>query len=350
MLPDLHLVPHHGAQPYQSQQPPPSDHMKSSISFKTLSLLSVSLACMAAPALAADYSPYPKAGVYDASDNGFERLLTVKPDGKFTLEVAEKGKPGNLRSGAGEGKLADAPGGWSFSEGRCNMTLKRAAGGMQLHVETCASAWGDVPFDGKYKYQGEEVAAAPVKPAPAPAPKAAAPVAATVTPAPAAPAAAMAAAPAPAPTSGALPSRKELMEKWTNIATDKVAGKSVLVMVKSIGGTSPDTTLEAYSNAAFVIDTTSDYQAISAAEKAKSPLQLVNIPLPAISAKEGLEFEVDCSYGKSSKVIAINVANQPKGKPMTRKRSSAWMLDNNLQAVEIKPANKAKCPTAQAGY
>ncbi|BBB63392.1 hypothetical protein UNDKW_5119 [Undibacterium sp. KW1] len=323
--------------------------MKSLHSLKTLSLLSVSLACIAAPALAADYNPFPKAGVYDASDNGFERLLTVKPDGKFTLEVAEKGKPGNLRSGAGEGKLTDAPGGWSFSEGRCNMTLKRAAGGMQLHVETCASAWGDVPFDGKYKYQGEEVAAAPVKAGPVPAPmqKAAAPAPATTT---AAPAAAVTAVPAPTPASGPLPSRKELMEKWANIATDGIAGKSVLVWTKSTGSISPDTTLEAYSQAAFVVDTTSDYQALSATEKAKSPLRLINIPLPATGPKEGLEFEVDCKFGKSDKVIAINVASQAKGKPVTRKRTSAWMLNNNFEVVEVKPANKAKCPTAQAGY
>lgn len=323
--------------------------MKNSPSLKTLSLLSVSLACIAAPALAADYNPFPKAGVYDASDNGFERLLTVKPDGKFTLEVAEKSKTGNSRSGSGEGKLADAPGGWSFSEGRCNMTLKRAAGGMQLHVETCASAWGDVPFDGKYKYQGEEVAAAPVKAAPAPATmqKAAAPAPATTT---AAPAAAVTAVPAPTPASGPLPSRKELMEKWANIATDGIAGKSVLVWTKSTGSISPDTTLEAYSQAAFVVDTTSDYQALSATEKAKSPLRLINIPLPATGPKEGLEFEVDCKFGKSDKVIAINVASQAKGKPVTRKRTSAWMLNNNFEVVEVKPANKAKCPTAQAGY
>lgn len=315
--------------------------MKRSHSTRTLGLLSVSLACFATPLLAADYHPFPKAGIYDASDSGFERLLTVKPDGKFTLEVAEKGKPGNLRSGAGEGKLSDAPGGWNFSEGRCNMTLKRAAGGMQLHVEACASSWGDVPFDGKYKYQGEEVAAAPVK---------AAPAAKAAVSAPAAPAVAVATAAAPVPASGALPSRKELTEKWTNIATDSVAGKSVLVMVKSIGGASPDSTLEAYSNAAFVVDTTSNYQALSAADKTKPPLQLINIPLPPINAKEGLEFEIDCTYGKSSKVIAINVASQPKGKPMARKRTSAWMLDSSLQAVEIKPASKAKCPNVQAGY
>ena len=306
--------------------------MKNYPSFKTISLLSASIASvslfsMAAPAFAADYSPYPKAGIYDASDSSFERQLTVKPDGKFTLEVSEKGKPGNLRSGAGEGKLSDAPGGWSFSEGRCNMTLKRGAGAMQLHVETCASAWGDVPFDGKYKYQGEEVAAAPQKPAPA----AAAMPAAKASPPAASPAPAMAAA-APAPAnSAALPSRKELLDKWTALATDGIAGKSVMVMARSNGAISPDTTLESYSQAAYFVDTTSDYQALSAAEKNKSPLRLINIPLPATGPKEGLEFEVDCVYGKSDKVIAINVASQAKGKAPARKRTSAWMLNNNFE-------------------
>lgn len=304
---------------------------------------------MTAPALAADYNPFPKAGIYDASDNSFERQLTVKPDGKFSLEVSEKGKPGNLRSGAGEGKLADAPGGWSFSEGRCNMTLKRAAGGMQLHVETCASAWGDVPFDGKYKYQGEEVAAAPSKPAPAAVPM---PMAKTNAPSvAAAPAPVAAAAPSPAPAANAaIPSRKELIDKWTGLATDGIAGKSVMAMAKSNGTISPDTTLESYSQAAYFVDTTSDYQSLSAAEKNKTPLRLINIPLPATGPKEGLEFEVDCVYGKSDKVIAISVASQAKGKPVIRKRTSAWMLNNNFEVVEVKPASKAKCPALQPGY
>ncbi len=320
--------------------------MKNSPSIKTISLLSASLACMAAPVLAADYNPYPKAGIYDASDNAFERQLTVKPDGRFTLEVAEKGKPGNLRSGAGEGKLADAPGGWSFSEGRCNMSLKRGAGGMQLHVETCASTWGDVPFDGKYKYQGEEVAAAPTKPAPAVAPMPMAKAAAVSTPAAPAP---VAAAPAPA-ANAAIPSRKELIDKWTGLATDGIAGKSVMAMAKSNGTISPDTTLESYSQAAYFVDTTSDYQSLSAAEKNKSPLRLINIPLPATGPKEGLEFDVDCVYGKSDKIIAISVASQAKGKAITRKRVSAWMLNNNFEVVEVKPASKAKCPTIAPGY
>lgn len=301
--------------------------MKRSSPFKTLSLFSISLSCLAGSALAADYSPYPKAGLYDASDSGFERLLTVKPDGKFTLEVAEKGKPGNLRSGAGEGKLSDAPGGWNFSEGRCNMTLKRAAGGMQLHVEACASSWGDVPFDGKYKYQGEEVAAAPVKAAPA------------VAAAPKTTAAAPAVQATPAPMANGLPSRKEFKENWQGISSDNIGNKHVAFLAKAIEKkSSTPNPIEQFSRAAFVIDTNIRYGEMSAAELAKSPLQLVEVPLPAVGPKEGLEFKSDCVYGKSDKVIVINRTGQP-----TIKRMAAWMMDNNLKLVEIKQVNKVNC-------
>ena len=304
------------------------ESMKRSTLAASLSLLPLSLA-FALQATAADYSPYPKAGVYDASDNGFERLLTVKPDGKFTLEVAEKGKPGNLRSGSGEGKLSDAPGGWNFSEGRCSMTLKRAAGGFQLHVETCASAWGDVPFDGKYKYQGEEVAAAPVKAAPAPVPvtKAAAPVAAVppVTQAP------------PVQAANGLLSRKEINTSWQGISVDEINKKGVIFIVKASesGGSGP---IEQYSKAAFVVDTNVHYQEMSAADLAKFPLQVIEVPLPTVGPKEGLEFKSDCVYGKSDKVIVINKTGAPKVKRLT-----AWMMDNNLRVVEVKPASKVNC-------
>jgi hypothetical protein len=306
--------------------------MKNSPSFKKISLLAASLASMTAPVLAADYNPFPKAGVYDASDNSFERQLTVKPDGKFTLEVAEKGKPGNLRSGAGEGKLSDAPGGWDFSQGRCNMTLKRAAGGMQLHVENCASAWGDVPFDGKYKYQGEEVAAAPVKAAPAAAtPKAAATVA-TASPLPVAQTTS-------APAANGLPSRKEINEKWQGISGDNIGNKHVAFVAKPIETkSSTPNPIEQFSKAAFVIDTNIRYGEMSAAELAKFPLQLIEVPLPAVGPKEGLEFKSDCVYGKSDKVIVINRTGQP-----TIKRMAAWMMDNNLKVVEIKQVNKVNC-------
>ena len=297
------------------------------------------LACLAAPALAADYSPYPKAGVYEASDGRFERLLTVKPNGKFTLEVSEIGKPGQLRSGAGEGKLSDAPGGWNYSEGRCTLTLKRAAGGMQLHVEACASAWGDVPFDGKYTFQGEEAPAAATKAAPAPkAMAAAAP--------PAAPA--MVAAVPSAASGAALPSRKALSQQWTNFSSDAVAGKSVRLWAQPATGGAPG--LEHFRNAGFVVDVATPYDSLPAAEMVKAPLKLLEIPLPPVTAKEGLEFEVDCTYGTSGKAVAVNVSTLGRGQQVTRKRASAWMVDASLQVVEIKPASKARCPRVQAGY
>ncbi|MBC3918558.1 hypothetical protein H8L32_13780 [Undibacterium sp. CY18W] len=325
--------------------------MKKTLSFKTLSLLSVSLSCMAAPVLAADYNPYPKAGVYDASDNGFERLLTVKPDGKFTLEVSEKGKSGNLRSGSGEGKLADAPGGWNFSEGRCNMTLKRAAGGMQLHVETCASAWGDVPFDGKYKYQGEEVAAAPAKPAPAavaaPAPKAATPApAASTMPAPAAePAGAATMA-----TSTISLSRKEWKDKWGMVTAEFITGHFVQVLAQRSSDNPTGPGLDHYSNAAVIVDTINDYEKASAAEMAKPPLKQYTLPLPVVTAKEGVKFETECSYGKSAMAFVISVDSYGKGNILSRKRVSGWMLDSKLQLTEVKPASKVKCPQTSAFY
>lgn len=308
---------------------------------RALRFLSVGvvLSCLTAPVLAADYSPYPKAGVYEASDSRFERLLTVKSNGKFTLEVSEMGKPGQLRSGAGEGQLADAPGGWDFREGRCTMTLKRAAGGMQLHVEACASAWGDVPFDGKYKFQGEEAAAPAAKAAPAPKAMAAA-----------APAPAAVPAMASAPASAALPSRKELRQQWAPLSSDTVAGKSAGFWVRSSGGAAPASGLEHFSRAGFVVDASSAYDSLPPAELAKPPLKLVEVPLPTVSAREGLEFEVECRYGKSDKAIAVNVSSLGKGQQVTRKRASAWMLDASWQVVEIKPASKAKCPQARAGY
>lgn len=285
-----------------------------------IAILSAGLACMATAAVAADHGLFPAVGTYDASDAKFERLLTVAPGGKFTLEVMEKGAPGHLRSGAGEGALSDAPGGWRYSEGRCVLSLKRAAGGLQLHAETCASAWGDVPFDGKYLLQGVHAASMPAK----------TPVAGPASPA-------------------GLPSRRELGELWTNIDVGSVAGKSVLVMVRSAGTGTPGSVLERFSNAAYVVDTTSDYERLSSAEKAKPPLRIVAIPLPVIGAREGLEFEVDCSDGTSEDIVAINVARQDKGNQVTRRRVSAWRLDARFQPLEIKPASKVECPPA-AGY
>lgn len=295
--------------------------MKRSNFLAALCLLSANAVPVAAAFAAEGDSPYPPAGTYDASDNAFERQLTVRRDGGFTLEVMQKGKPGNLRSGAGEGRLTDAPGGWRFSEGRCSMTLRRAAGGMQLHVEGCAGDWGDVPFDGKYVLQGAAAASrAPVAP--------------------------------PAPASAArtgLPTRKELNEAWSTLDVGSQAGKTVIVMARPVAGGSDDGILERFSKAAFVIDTTSDYQALSRAELARSPLALVEIPLPATGPGQGLEFEIECTSGKVEDVVVVSIASQQGSKPINRRRASAWVLDANLQAREITPAAKVRCPV-QPGY
>lgn len=291
------------------------------------SILSAALCLSCANALPATtafaaqaYSPYPPAGTYDASDAAFERQLTVRRDGSFTLEVMQKGRPGNLRSGAGEGRLADAPGGWRYAEGRCSMALRRAAGGMQLHVDGCAGEWGDVPFDGKYVLQG----AAPVAP-----------------PAPAA---------SPAVPGGAgLPSRRELNDAWSTLDVGSMAGKAVMVMARPVAGGSEGAALERFSRAAFVIDTTSDYASLSRAEMARPPLALVEIPLPATGPGQGLAFEIECTSGKIEDVVVVSIASAHGDKPMSYRRAGAWVLDGSLHAVEIKPAAKVECPV-QPGY
>jgi len=306
--------------------------MKRSNHLVALGLLCASTLGAAANVAAEDYSPFPPAGVYDASDSAFERLLTVRKDGKFTLEVMQKGKPGSLRSGAGEGVLMDAPGGWRYSEGRCSMTLRRAAGGMQLHVDACASDWGDVPFDGKYALQGAGGAASR-----------GGGVATTASPARGA------AIPA-TPVNAGLPSRRQLNDTWSSIDVGSVAGKVVIVMVKPVDQGTTGEILEHFSRAAFVIDTTSDYRALSPANLARPPIGLVEIPLPPTRGAQGLEFEIECSDGKIEDVVVINIASQENAKPMTRKRASAWRLNDRLEAVEIKPASRVKCPVAQSGY
>jgi hypothetical protein len=301
--------------------------MKRSNHLVALGLLCAGLLGATADVAAEDYSPFPPAGVYDASDSAFERLLTIRKDGKFTLEVMQKGKPGSLRSGAGEGVLTDAPGGWRYSEGRCSMTLRRAAGGMQLHVEACASDWGDVPFDGKYALQGATSrggAATPPSPA--------------------------LGAQTAAPANAGLPSRRQLNDSWSSIDVGSVAGKAVIVMVKPVDQGATGGILEHFSKAAFVIDTTSDYRAMSPANLAKPPIALVEIQLPPTRGAQGLEFEIECSDGKIEDVVVINIASQDNAKPMTRRRASAWRLNDRLEAVEIKPASRVKCPVAQAGY
>ncbi|MDE2430563.1 MAG: hypothetical protein KGM99_17730, partial [Burkholderiales bacterium] len=99
--------------------------------------------------LPAEYSNYPAAGNYDASDARFDRILSVRADGKFSLEVTPKGGAANAHSGSGQGQLIDAPGGWRYAEGNCNVSFRRGASALQVRAESCASAWGDVPFDGR---------------------------------------------------------------------------------------------------------------------------------------------------------------------------------------------------------
>jgi len=101
----------------------------------------------------------PAPGQYDGSDRNFDRSLLVKANGGFEIKV--KSKSGAARAGSGEGQLSDAPGGWSYSSGRCTMTLMRAAGGVRLKAEGCGEAWGDAPFDGRYQFKSASAAAQP---------------------------------------------------------------------------------------------------------------------------------------------------------------------------------------------
>lgn len=304
--------------------------MKRSHHLVALGLLGAGILGATTDVAAEQYSPFPAAGVYDASDSTFERLLTIRANGGFTLEVMQKGKSGSLRSGSGEGVLTDAPGGWRYGEGRCSMTLRRAAGGMQLHVDACASDWGDVPFDGKYALQGAGGVASRGATATASSPALGKQTAMPATAGP--------------------PSRGQLNDSWSSIDVGGVAGKAVIVMVKPVDHGTTGGPLEHFSKAAFVIDTTSDYRALSPANLARPPIGLVEIPLPPIRGDQGLEFEVECSDGKTEDVVVINIASQEGAKPMTRRRASAWRLDDRLQAVEIKPAGRVKCPVAQPGY
>ena len=286
------------------------------------SFIAAALGLACAVVHAAEYSPYPQAGVYDGSDKDFSRELTIRPDGKFELEVTMKGKPGsNLRNGSGSGKFSDAPGGWDYREEGCYVTLKRAMGGMKLHVEGCAIAWGDVLFDGMFKPKGG----------------------AASSPAAAAPAAASPAGNAP------LPTRKELLNQWTDLQVDKMAGKHVTAMARSMPADPKYTSLERYSQAAFVVDSSNNYAALSPSEQAKPPLQLITIPLPKLAANEGLLFQAGCSAGKGNKVIAVNLT-RADGKGIQSRRHSAWMLDAAMQLQEVKPASKVKCPEVSSEY
>ncbi|MCS3806837.1 hypothetical protein HNO92_004525 [Chromobacterium alkanivorans] len=101
---------------------------------------------------AADSAAVPLApGVYDGSDKQFERTLTIRPNGKFALEVMQKGKPGQLRSGSGSGQLQANGGQWRYSEGICTMSVLPQTASVQVQMDRCASTFGDVPFDGNYR-------------------------------------------------------------------------------------------------------------------------------------------------------------------------------------------------------
>lgn len=356
--------------------------------FKPKALCLSVLAALFAPlAIAADYSPYPKAGTYDSSDAQFSRELTVQPDGKFILFVMQKGKPGNLRSGTGEGRLNDAPGGWTFQEGRCTLALKRAVGGMQLSVQGCASEWGDVPFDGKYVFskdlpQTQTQTQAQTKPQgtaanpPAanskfklsfnpttgfsvnsgakpntPAPSPAGPASTTASPAPTAAKPATPPQPAqPAYSGPPMPTRQELKTEWTNIMVGGAGGKSYLLFAKSSGPAAPNAPIENFSVAAVYIDTVAFYNELSPAQLAKTPLDFLPIELPSTKRGEGLSFTTDCSYGKSDKVFVINIDTWSKTKGTKSRPVAAYLVTDKLTLQDIKPVTKVKCPTGMYGY
>lgn len=263
---------------------------------------------------------YPAAGVYDASDRSFERTFTVSADGKFELAVQQKGKPGNLRSGGGEGHLADGPGGWQFSAGNCKLTVKRGSGSVQLHAERCSSDWGDVPYDGRYQFKASSAEAKGQGNA-----------------APGAGAADMAQA-------GNGPTRKELKDNWDAVSTATVSGKALTVLIKrgaSLEG-SPYSHTEA---AVFVIDNPA-HGTLNGAELAKSPLKVVDIPLPPRAPNQGYEIQGNCSQGKNKNVVLIKIANEtPVG--TAPKPVSAWALDASQRAVQVNPAKSVKCPVVE---
>jgi hypothetical protein len=114
---------------------------------------------------AGSIASYPMPGSYDATDRNFERSLTIHPDGKFELEAMEKGKPGNLRSGSGSGQLVFNGVQWGYAEGTCAMTLTATSPGLQVHLQSCAGLFGDVPFDGRYQLKEKKTTSVQASPA-----------------------------------------------------------------------------------------------------------------------------------------------------------------------------------------
>lgn len=90
-------------------------------------------------------------GVYDGSDSQFERTLTIRPNGKFELEVMQKGKSSQLRSGSGSGQLQANGGQWRYGEGSCTLSVVPQPSSVQVQADRCSSAFGDVPFNGNYR-------------------------------------------------------------------------------------------------------------------------------------------------------------------------------------------------------
>ncbi len=264
---------------------------------------------------------YPVAGVYDASDRNFERTFTVAADGKFELVVQQKGAAGKLRSGIGEGQLSDGPGGWQFSAGNCKVTVKRGNGSVQLHAERCTSEWGDVPYDGRYQFKASQSEAKGAD-------KDGGNVAAnggTVGMA----------------TAGSQPTRKDLKDNWEAVSSATVSGKALSVLTRrtaSLEG-SPYSHTDA---AVFVIDNPVQGN-MNASDMAKSPLKVVDIPLPPRASNQGYSFQGNCSLDKNKNVVLIQIANEtPYG--TAPKPVSAWALDASQKAVQVKPAKSVKCP------
>ncbi|WP_145964397.1 hypothetical protein [Chromobacterium phragmitis] len=104
---------------------------------------------------------YPAPGKYDGSDAEFERAITIQADGRFELEVLQKGKVLPRHAGSGAGRLASADGKqWTYREDRCSLTVIPQAAALQLKTERCAGTFGDVPFDGLYLAGGKKLQAA----------------------------------------------------------------------------------------------------------------------------------------------------------------------------------------------
>ena len=76
---------------------------------------------------------------------------------------------------------------------------------------------------------------------------------------------------------------------------------------------------------------------------AKSPLKVVDIPLPPRASNQGYSFQGNCSLDKNKNVVLIQIANEtPYG--TAPKPVSAWALDASQKAVQVKPAKSVKCP------